>query len=80
MFCDKSKASYDMVDLWQMQGSPKSLLVPPKFFYVTNCSPKPPTSDKNHYNLVVMLKGGVFYLKYSSKIDAKLRVDILTFA
>jgi hypothetical protein len=38
-FARQSKASSNMTDLWV----PKSLLVPPKFLYVTNCSPKPPT-------------------------------------
>jgi hypothetical protein len=54
---------------------PKSLLVPPKFSYVTNYSPKPPTSslipllwDKNQCSLIVMSKGGVSNLNIIAKL------------
>jgi hypothetical protein len=50
-------------------------LVPPKFSYITNRSPNPPTCspipfprDKNHYSLVVMSGGGVFYLIKATKL------------
>jgi hypothetical protein len=55
-------ASSDMTDTWQIHRLPKSLLVPPKFSYITNCSPKPLPWDKKHCSLVVMSKGGVSYL------------------
>jgi hypothetical protein len=64
-----------MTNPWQMHSSPKSLLVPPKFFYVTNCSPKPPACssiplprDKKHCSLVVMSKGGISYLITIAKL------------
>jgi hypothetical protein len=74
-FWNKSKASSDMTDPWQMQYSSKSFLVPPKFSYVINCSPKPPTCslipllwDIKHCNLVVMTRGGVSYLITAAKL------------
>jgi hypothetical protein len=58
-----------MRDPWKMQCLPKSLLVPPKFPYVTNCSPKPLTcssiplpQDIRHCSLVVISRGEVSYL------------------
>jgi hypothetical protein len=64
-----------MTDPCQVQRSLNSLLVPPKFSYVINCSPKPPTCspiplpwDKNHCSLVVMSEGGVSYLFTVAKL------------
>jgi hypothetical protein len=68
-FATQLKASSDMIDPWQMQCAPKSLLVPPKFPYITIRSLKPPTCspiplpwDIKHCSLVVMSRGGVSYL------------------
>jgi hypothetical protein len=59
----------------KMQCLPKSLLVPPKFSYVTNCSSKPSTCspiplpwDIKHCSLVVMLGGGISYLITIAKL------------
>jgi hypothetical protein len=64
-----------MTVLWQMQGSPESLLVPSKFSYETNCSSKPPNCspiplywDKKHCNLVVMSEGEISYLNTVAKL------------
>jgi hypothetical protein len=58
-----------------MQCLPKSLLVPLKFPYVINCSPKPPTCSPipfpqniKHYSLVVMSGCGVSYLIRVAKL------------
>jgi hypothetical protein len=74
-FARQSKPSSNMIDPWQMQWLHKSLLVPPKFPYVTNCSPKPPTyssiplsSDIKHCILVIMLGGGISYLIMAAKL------------
>jgi hypothetical protein len=64
-----------MIDPWQIQCTPKSLLVPPKFPYVTNYSPKPPICSPialpqniKHCSLVVMSGGGISYLITATKL------------
>jgi hypothetical protein len=71
-FARQSKASFDMTNPWQMQCLPKSLLVPPKFPYVTNRSPKLPTYSSIllpwDCSLVVMSRDGVSYLIIATKL------------